>query len=234
MSDFSSLHSKTYNSFKEIDLYAYQLIVDFYAKHEEDIQQLKFHEYFELHLAYIEALLETGLYQDLLKVCDETIEAVIQQNIQYYQGEDIYRKLLLRKASAHFNLLEYHKTEFILKELIKINPKDDHAVRFFRKSQMHRPPIFVQNTRNVSLLLFLFTAMVICFEMAYFGFGKSQSEMGMMIEVARNVVFLSGWLVLILGDGIFRWKVFKATNSLVETIHLQKSKKLDTPVFFER
>lgn len=234
MSDFSSLHSKTYNNFKEIDMYAYQLIVDFYATHKEDIQRLKFHEYFELHLAYIEALLETGLYQNLLKICDETIEAVIQNNIQYYQGEDIYRKLLLRKASAHFNLLEYHKTEFILKELIKINPKDGHAIRFFRKSQIHRPPTFVQNTRNVSLLLFLFTAMVICFEMSYFGFGKSQSEMGMMIEVARNVVFLTGWFILILGDGIFRWKVFKRTKSFVETIHLQKKQKMGIPIFSKK
>lgn len=234
MSDFTSLHSKTFNDFKEIDIHAYQLIVDFYSKHVEDIQRLKFHEYFELHLAYIQALQETGLYQDLLKVCDETIEAVIQNNIRYYQGEDIYRKLLLQKSAAHYNLLEYHKAEFILKELIKINPRDGHAIRFFRKSQIHRPPSFVQNTRNVSLLLFLFTAMVICFEMAYFGFGKSQSEMGMMIEIARNIVFLSGWLILILGDGIFRWKVFKETKSFIKTIHLQKSQKLETPIFSEK
>jgi tetratricopeptide (TPR) repeat protein len=231
MSDFSSLHSKTYNNFKEIDLYSYKLIVDFYAKHEEEIQRLKFHEYFELHLAYIEALLETGFFQNLLKVCDETIEAVIQNNIQYYQGEDIYRKLLLHKSAAHYNLLEYHKAEFILKELIKINPKDEHAIRFFRKSQLHRPVSYVQNTRNVSLLLFLFTAMVICFEMAYFGFGKPQTEMAMIIEVARNIVFLSGWLVLILGDGIFRWKTFKTTTEFVKTIQLQKGQKSEIPVF---
>jgi tetratricopeptide (TPR) repeat protein len=185
-------------------------------------------------LAYIEALLETGLYQNLLKVCDETIEAVIQNNIQFYQGEDIYRKLLFRKAEAHYNLLEYHKAEFILKELIKINPKDGHAIRFFKKSQLHRPPSYVQNTRNVSLLLFLFTAMVICFEMVYFGFGKSQSEMGMIIEIARNIVFLSGWIVLILGDGIFRWKVFKETKSFVKTIQLQKIQKKEAPAFSKK
>jgi len=234
MSDFTSLHSKTFNEFKEIDMHAYQLIVDFYASHKEDILRLRFHEYFELHLAYIKALLEIGLYQNMLKICDETIEAVIQHNIQYYQGEDIYRKLLLQKTAAHYNLLEYHKAEFILKELIKINPKDGNAIRFFRKNQLHRPPSFVQNTRNVSLLLFLFTAMVICFEMMYFGFGKSHSEMGMMIEIARNIVFLSGWLILILGDGIFRWKVFQSTKSFVEKIQLEKKKKVEVPVFSKK
>lgn len=234
MSNFTSLHSNTYNDFKEIDMHAYQLIVDFYAMHEEDIQRLKFHEYFELHLAYIEALLETGLYQNLLKICDETIEAVIQNNIQYYQGEDIYRKLLLRKSAAHYNLLEYHKAEFILKELIKINPKDGHTIRSFRKTQLHRPPNYVQNTRNLGLLLFLFTAMVICFEMVYFGFGKPQTEMELIIEIARNIVFLSGWLVLILGDGIFRWKIFKTTTSFVKTIQSQKSQKTEAPVFSKK
>lgn len=234
MSDFSSLHSKTYNNFKEIDIYSYKLIVNFYTKHEEDIQRLKFHEYFELRLAYIEALLETRFYQNLLTVCDETIEAVIQNNIQYYQGEDIYRKLLLLKSAAHFNLLEYHKAEYILKELIKINPKDTYAIRFFRKSQLHRPANYVQNTRNLSLLLFLFTAMVICFEMAYFGFGKPQTEMGMIIEIARNIVFLSGWVILILGDGTFRWGISKKTTALVNQIQFQKSQKTEILVSFNK
>jgi hypothetical protein len=115
-----------------------------------------------------------------------------------------------------------------------MNPKDGQSIRFFQKSQLHRPPNYVQNTRNVSLLLFLFTAMVICFEMAYFGFGKPQSEMGMITEIARNIIFLSGWLVLILGDGIFRWKVFKATKSFVKTIHLQKEQKAKVSVFSKK
>ncbi|MFT6319237.1 MAG: hypothetical protein ACJAT4_000154 [Granulosicoccus sp.] len=56
----------------------------------------------------------------------------------------------------------------------------------------------------------------------------------MMIEITRNIVFLSGWLVLILGDGIFRWKVFKAAKSFVKTIHLQNSQKANTPVFAKK
>jgi hypothetical protein len=46
-----------------------------------------------------------------------------------------------------------------------------------------------------------------------------------MIEIARNIVFLSGWCTLILGDGIFRWKVFSSTKSFVKTINLQKVRK---------
>lgn len=234
MSDFSSLHSTTFNRFKEIDIHSYQLISEFYAKNEDLILQLKFHEYFEIHLAYIEALFETGFYQKLLSISDQTIEAVIQNNIQYYQGEDIYRKLLLRKAAAHYNLLEYYKAEFILKELIKINPNDQHVICFLQKCKTNRPPNYVKNTRNVSLLLFLFAAMVICFEMAYFGFGKPQTEMGMIIEIARNMVFLGGWLVLIIGDGYFRWSILKNIKAFIQKIKSQKKSNTNSPVFSKK
>ena len=117
----TSFHSKIYNNFKEIDKYAHKEIVKFYATHEVDIQRLKFHEYFDLQIAYIDALFEIGAYNHLLRICDETIEMVIQNNITYHHGDDVYRKLLLRKAATHYNLLEYLKAEFILKELIKID-----------------------------------------------------------------------------------------------------------------
>ena len=105
-----------------------------------------------------------------------------------------------------------------------MNPSDTFSIRFFQKSQTHHPPNFVSYTRGISLLLFLFTAMIICFEMSYFGFGKTQSEMGMFIEISRNVVFLFGWVVLILGDGIFRFKVWKKTEAFVEEVKGRKNK----------
>lgn len=221
-----SFYSKIYNDFKEIDVHAYKMIVEFYSTHEGEIQRLKFHEYFELQVAYIDALFEVAAYDNLLGVCDETIEMVIQNNIQYHQGEDIYRKLLLRKAAAHYNLMEYHKAEFILKELIKIDPTDFYSIRFYKKCQFQHPPTFVHYTRGTSLILFLFTAMVICFEMSYFGFQQEPNAMALLIEISRNVVFLFGWLVLIVGDGIFRLNIYRKTDVFVQKIRKNKNKEV--------
>jgi len=229
-----SFHSKIYNDFKEIDLHAYQTIVEFYSTNKDDIQRLKFHEYFELQISYIDALFEIGAYDNLLSVCDDTIELVIHNNIQYHQGEDVYRKLLLRKAAAHYNLLEYHKAEFILKELIKISPSDFYAARFYKKCQFHRPPSYVHYTRGTSLVLFLFTAMVICFEMSYFGFQQKPDAMGILIEISRNVVFLLGWMVLIVGDGIFRLNIYRETQTFVKKIRTEKNRKKEAPVFSKK
>lgn len=229
-----SFHSKIYNDFKEIDVHAYKMIVEFYSSHEDDIQRLQFHEYFELQVVYIDALFEVAAYDNLLGICDETIEMVIQNNIQYHQGEDIYRKLLLRKAAAHYNLLEYHKAEFILNELIKINPSDFYAIRFCKKCQFQHPPSYVHYTRGTSLILFLFTAMVICFEMSYFGFQQKPNAMAMLIEISRNAVFLLGWVVLILGDGIFRFNIYKEMKAHVNKIRKEKNHKIEVPILSKK
>ena len=219
----SNLHSKVYNNFKEIDKHAHQSIVEFYHRHEGDIQRLKFDEYFELQISYIDALFEIAAYDNLLSVCDTTIEAVIMNNIQSYRGEDIYRKLLLKKAAAHYNLLEYYKAEYILKELIKMDPDDDYAIRFLRRCQTFRIPYYVRYTRNVSLLFFFFTALVICFEMLKFGFYSTAPAEKSTIEIIRNTIFLSGWFVLLLGDGIFRASIYKNTHRFVEQIKKSKT-----------
>ncbi|MEM6966826.1 MAG: hypothetical protein AAF573_18825 [Bacteroidota bacterium] len=227
----SSFHSRLYNDFKDIDTYSHQLIVDFYQQFEEDIQRLKFHEFFELQVTYIDALFEVAAYDNLLEVCDETIIAVIENNIQYHHGEDIYRKLLFRKAAAHYNLLEYHKAEFVLQELIKIDPDDFEAVRFYNKCQIQHPPKYVQHARSTALILFLFTAMIICFEMSYFGFGSEPNAMALLIEITRNVVFLGGWVVLIVGDGIFRYKTFMNTNDFAEAARRERQRIESVPVY---
>jgi len=219
----SNLHSKVYNNFKEIDKHAHQSIVEFYHRNEGDIQRLKFDEYFELQISYIDALFEISAYDNLLSVCDTTIEAVIINNIQSYRGEDIYRKLLLKKAAAHYNLLEYHKSEYILKELIRIDPDDTYAIRFLKRCQTFRVPSYVRYTRNVSLLLFFFTAILICFEMLKFGFHSVAPSEKLNLEIFRNTIFLSGWLVLVLGDGIFRASIYKNTSRFVKQIKKSKT-----------
>jgi len=225
MSDTTNLHSKVYNNFKEIDRYAHQSIVEYYHRYEDDILRLKFDEYFEVQIAYIDALFEIAAFDNLLSACDTTIEAVIMNNIKTYRGEDVYRKLLLKKAAAHYNLLEYHKAEYILKELIKINPEDTYSISFLKRCNTCRIPYYVSYTRNVSLLFFFLTALVICFEMVWFGFSSSSSEGKSMAEIIRNTIFLSGWFVLILGDGIFRFSIHKNITKFVTQIKTSKIKK---------
>jgi len=220
----SNLHSKVYNNFKEIDRYAHQSIVEFYHRHESDIQRLKFDEYFELQISYIDALFEIAAYDNLLSVCDATIEAVIMNNIQSFRGEDIYRKLLLKKAAAHYNLLEYRKAEYILKELIRIDPDDTYSIRFLKRCQIFQVPYYVRYTRNVSLLFFFFTAIVIGFEILKFGFYNTGASGKSIIEIIRNTIFLTGWFVLLLGDGIFRASIYKKTQNFVNQIKKSKSK----------
>ncbi len=214
--------SKVYQIFKEIGEQEYQTIVRFFEEHEQDIQLLTFEEYFELLFSYTNALFEVGAYSNYIDTCDFAIESSIQFNVKDFNGEDIYRKLLFRKAASYYHLMQYDEAEHILQELIRMKPKDKLAIRFLKKCKIARQPGFVQSTRAASVLLFIIAAVVIAFEQFYIK--PFLSEHTVTIMLTRNIIFGLGWLVLIGGDLTMRYKVGQRIDEQVNTI--RKDKKL--------
>ena len=150
----STYHSRIFRDFKEIDAANHRRIIRFYEDKEEDIQRLDFEEYFQLIVAYVNALFEVGAYQKHLLMVDVVIEMTIVHNVERYKGEDIYEKMLFRKAASLYNIMEYAKAEYILREL-----GETHGVRFefecydvghlynlahFVDRGLIKPPFFVQ------------------------------------------------------------------------------------------
>lgn len=205
--------SLIYQEFKEIDQSEFRHIVSFFETRHDAIQQLPFSEYLELLLVYADALFEIGTYHSYLSVADQIIAITIDHNIKYYHGEDIFYNVLFKKAAAHFNLLEYDKATHILKELIKMNPENDVVVRFLKKCKRQNRPEFLKSTRATSVFLFLLTAAVIAVELFIIRpfFGEYVPE----IELVRNVVFSSGWIILISGDLYHRWYTNNEVNVFV-------------------
>jgi len=219
----STYHSKIYRDFKDIDAGSYRTIMRFYEERESDIQQLEFGEYFELLLAYTNALFEIGAYRKHLLMADAVIEISIVQNIHRFQGDDVYCKMLFKKAASHFNLMEYAKTKHILRELIKINPSDLDTIAFLKKCLRRQRPRYVKTTRAIAVLLFLLTAVAIGLEILVVRHFYPMYEA--TFETTRNVLFVMAWVVLIAGDILLRWRVEKAVNLFVERV---KNKKITT------
>ena len=111
----STYHSRIFRDFKEIDAANHRRIIRFYEDKEEDIQRLDFEEYFQLIVAYVNALFEVGAYQKHLLMVDVVIEMTIVHNVERYKGEDIYEKMLFRKAASLYNIMEYAKAEYVTK-----------------------------------------------------------------------------------------------------------------------
>lgn len=216
----STYHSKLYRDFKGLDTSSYQTILRFYEDWETEIQQLEFSEFFELQNAYAQALFETGAYKKHLLMADTIIETAILRNIYVFHGEDIYSKMLFKKAASHYNLLEYEKAEYVLRELIKINPHNLDAIAFLKKCLRCQKPNYVKTTRAIAVFLFLITAIITCAELLFFR--PFRPNYVTLVEQSRVVTFCLGWVILIGGDLLLRWRVEKTVNFLVEDIKMKK------------
>lgn len=159
-----STSSKLYRAFKDIDGSAYHTLIRFYESKTTQIAQLAFPKYFEILVDYTNALFEVGAYSKHLEEVEQVIRISIANNIQFYKGEDIYFKSLFQKAAAHFNLLEYQQSEYILKELIKIAPYNTLPIRFLKKCKENKRPKYIKTGRALSIVLFFLAALVAAIE----------------------------------------------------------------------
>jgi len=217
----STYHSKIYRDFKEIESTSYRQIIHFFEEKEEEIMRLEFDEYLELLVAYVDALFEVGAYYKHLLMVDLIIESSIVNNIQYWNEKDLFQRMLFRKAASLYNTYEYQKADYILRELIRIDPYDRDNSRFLKKCLRQKLPYFVRTARAGSVLLFLLTAVVIFVEVLLIRpFFRPFSG---SVEMTRFALFSLGCLMLLGGDLMHRWRVEQEVNRFVDGIRNQKS-----------
>jgi len=217
-----TFRSNVYHGFKKIEPDAFRALIQYYQENESDIRALDFSEYYELFISYCEALFETGAYQKYLNVCDTALTTTIQNNIKFYKGDDIFKILLFRKAAAHYHILEYKEAEHIVRELIKMNPNDDIAIRFLKKCMRRRRPSYLNHIRGFSIFLFLLSAMVICVEILIIR--TFFDEHVFKVEAMRTAIFFLASGLLAGAYLFYRWQVNKKVNTFVEKSKETKKK----------
>ncbi len=206
----------------EIESGDFQQIIHYYEENEEAIKNLDFEEYFELLVIYVNALFERGQYEKHLINVDVVIENSILRSIQYFRGEDIYRKMLFKKAASLFNLHQYNKADYVLRELIKIDPFEKDSIQFLKKCLRKSKSNLIRITRAVSILFFLLTAAIIAFEIL--SIRPFHSKYTNYVEGTRIGTFIIGLLILVGGHVFHRWKIEKEINDFAESIKKQKLK----------
>lgn len=215
-----SAHTKLYQDFVGIEVGAYHTIVRFYEAKTAEIALLNFDNYFEILVDYTNALFEIGAYDKHLTEVTKVIKLSIAHNIQFYKGEDIYFKSLFQKAAAHYNLLEQEKAEYILRELIKINPYNDLTIRFLKKCKTHAQPKYIKIARATSIFLFLTAALIAAIEViVIYPFSPTDATLFLSIRMAA----LSLGLFVLIGTFIYhRYQVDADINRFVKKIRARK------------
>lgn len=213
MQHFKTYHSPIYRGFKSIEVADHRSVVRFFEKHEKAILQLEFKEYFELLIAYTDSLFEIGSFSKHILMSDVVIEASIEQNIQFFHGQDVYYSALFKKAASFYNLYEHNKAEHILTELIKMDPYNSETINFLKKSRHDRKSNFVKNMRATAMVLFLITPVIIAFEVLFVTHFY-QYWVG-YVRALWMVVFVVGWVCYLSGDFIHKYRETKQIDQLV-------------------
>ncbi len=218
----SAYSSPTYEAYNAIDQDDWHNIVRFCEEHQAEIRQLEFGEFFELLLAYTNALFEIGKYQKLLSNAERILLLSIQHNIQYFKTEDIYQKTLFQKSVAHYYLQEYEQAEYTLRELSKINPDKAIHKKYLTKCLRKRRPdfvlsaraFFISTTLSASLLFFLKILLVDSFWnewSVYFGWGIW-------------LIFLLGFGILLVAELSHEYAVRKTSDAFFDNIMDNKNR----------
>ena len=208
-------YSKLFSAFKSIEgQNEYREIISFVSHHEKDILFLEFSEYFDLMISYTDALFEVGNYQRFLFYVDDLIESSIYHNIKFYRGENIFQKLLFRKAASHYQLNNYSKAIYIIKELIKLDPEDKLNHRFLLKCHLKNTPPQNKLNRSIAILIFLVVGLITGVELLFVR--HFFTEYVVIVEWTRNILFFAGLLILFFGDGLYLWKAKREIRGFID------------------
>lgn len=224
----STYHSKLYRDFKEIEQNAYQELIRFYEDHEPEIRQLDFEEYFDLLVAYVDALFDVGAYRTHLLMVDVVIETSIQENIILHNGRDIFKEMLFRKAASCFNMRKLDEADKILRQFIRIYPKDEQGILFLKKCLRKKRPNYLNNAHAVTIFLLLLTALVIAIEVLlvrpFYGLFVD------LVEQSRISMFVFACTILVIVNLIHRWRVEVNVEKFVNQVRKKrKSASVEEP-----
>lgn len=211
---------RLYRDFKALVSNDYYGIMRFYEQYEDGIRALEFDEYLECTLAYTNALYETGNHGKHLVMCDHLLEIIIMQNIDTWGGEDLYERVLFRKAASLFHLQEYPKAEHVLRELIKIDPSDRVSCRFLEKCLLQQKPGWLMKTRATCVAFSLLAATVVALELfvvkPFFG------SWLFPLQVAHNVLLGTAIGVFVAGESIHAWHCRKTAAGFANRVKQRK------------
>ncbi len=213
----STLHSRLYRDFMAIPPKDYRGIIRFFEEHEARIIELEIGEYFEFLTAYTDALFEIGAYRQHLAIVDQAIEVSFDATVGELDTQTVLRRMLFRKAASLYQNMDYEGAEYIICELIRLQPDDKDNLRFLRRVRRKQQAYLTRPTRAAAIFLFGLAALVIVIELLFIR--PFYDMFTSQVEWTRNFIFLAGWLVLGIGEAYSSWKAYRYSEHFLANIH---------------
>ncbi|MEY3368913.1 MAG: hypothetical protein RI973_2068 [Bacteroidota bacterium] len=220
----SKYRSKLYRDFRSIPPGEWRSLVRYYEKHESGIRQLDFDEFFEMLVAYTNALFETGAYEKHQLMSDAVIEASIMNNIASLNGQDIYRQVLFKKAASCYHTSRLEQADHILRELLRIDPDDQDSLFFLKKCVRKLKPGLMRKSVAASVGLFLLSSLLVALEVLIVR--NFYAEKAWLLELLRNLIFALGLVSLAGGAWLHHWQAARTVEDFVLQLRQRQAPKV--------
>lgn len=212
---------KLYRNFKALEANDFHGIVRYYERLEDDIRTLDFEEYLDCTVTYTEALFQTADHGRHLVMCDHLLELVIMQNVETWGGEDIYAKILFRKAASLYRLHEYAKAEHVLRELLKLHPWERLPLRFLKTCLLRQKPAWLINTRAAAVGLLVLSSALVAVEI--FVIKPFFSAFYPAAQAVHQALLIAGVGVLLFGECRHAWQCEKHALDFARRMRRRKA-----------
>ncbi len=223
----SKYRSKLYRDFRAIEPGEWRKLVQFYEAHEQEIRALETDEYFELLNSYTNALFEIGSWQKHLLMADAVIEVSIVENIDEFHGEDVFQQTLFRKAASSYQLFEPERTEYILRELLRINPSHADASLFLKKCLRTMRPWLVRQTRAAAMVLCFLAAVAILVEI--FVVRNFYEHLTRPVQYVWWGALGLGAAVLSFGEAFHFWRCDREVENFIRAVKARRRRAATNP-----
>lgn len=216
----STYHSNIYREFRAIDLSEWRTVIRFYDLYQDKLDGLEFDESFDITLAYTSALFEIGDHENHLKAADNVLEMSVMNNVKFFNGEDVFQKTLFKKAASNFSLHQLENCDYILREMLRIDPYHQDGALFLKKCLRTMRSELLKKSRAFSVLLLIISAVMICLEwLVVESFYPEYIEQAALV---RTCVLALSFFILVGGEVYHRLRCSWEVEHFVG--HLKKRK----------
>lgn len=212
----TSQHSPVFKDFETLGKQNYHEIVHFCERNRDAMFQLNFDEFFIMELAHCNALFEMKYYKKHIFIANSIIELSILNNVQFYQGEDIYHKTLFQKAQAHKLINDVPQAIHIAKELLKMTPNSKEYHQFLKVCYTKSGTKLLENLKNYGALLCFVSAGLLVLNLLIVE--PLFPQLIQPINIIVIIGFIIGGLSLVGGLTIHHWQARRKLQAFIKTI----------------
>ncbi len=205
--------SRLFRDFRSIDSTDFRSRVRFFERHEKMILQLEFDEYFEMLHAYGQALFEVGEYEKCILMSEVVVQVSVEHNFTHFKGIEIFESMLYQKAAAHFNSSDYAKSQYVLTELLRINPTESDYRTALEGCLRQRYAPRLKASRAIGVFLLSIVLVVFGFNVLVLRFFyEAQSLLVQQICIILCIIAL---LIPMLYYVVHRWKIRREVRKII-------------------